>query len=228
MAESGRIIDRFARKVNEALDHHKELILAVYGKKRQSSLEARLAEQFIMSLAVLWEAFVSDLILAYIIEDPKTYLQSVKARINQSLTEKFGAPIAKRVRFLTPRNLNRSQALSMIDPKGTNITSRSAENLSNRANTHLAAKAAMKFSFDSHDREAIDLLLCIRNYLAHRSKMSRGTLKDAIADINSAGRNAPLAGQFATSGSFLRQMAGTDTKAVFIAKRLVEIAEKLR
>lgn len=172
MPESTRVIDGFQKKVAEASAHHSELLLAVYGKRRQLSLETRLIEQFVMSIAVLWESFINDLIIAYVIEHPESCLRNIQERINQSISEKFGSLAAKKIRFIKLKKLSRAQALALIDPKGMNITAKTADNLSARANALLIASDARKFSLNAEDRVLIDLLLSIRNYLDHKSSMS--------------------------------------------------------
>ncbi|HYX71736.1 MAG TPA: hypothetical protein VE732_03120 [Nitrososphaera sp.] len=228
MANSTKAVEAFKNKITEALDYHQEFLLAVYNKKRQASLEARLVEQFIMSIAVLWEAFINDLLIAYVVENPNTCLTNLKDRINQSITSKFGIATAKRVYFGKPKKVNRVQALALIDPEGMNITAKSADDLSNRANQLLVASSAIKFSLNSDDRELINLVISIRNYIGHRSKRSREALKDSIASIETTGINSPLKAKLTTVGAYLRyKTSPTGTRATFIVQRLLDISDKL-
>jgi hypothetical protein len=56
--------------VDDSLNLYDELVLAVHEKKRQQSLESMLAEHCVLGVAVMWEAFVHDLIVSYIEEEP--------------------------------------------------------------------------------------------------------------------------------------------------------------
>lgn len=222
------VIRIFKKRMSLALDHHKELMVKVSSNRRQASLEAMLVEDFVLSASVMWEAFVNDLILSYVCETPDTYLDHLENKINQSVTNKFGASIAKQVKFIRPAKLKRVQAIRMIDPNGWNITADCAQGLSDRANELLTASHAKKFSLEQEDREFLDFLVPLRNFLSHRSKGSRDRLNSAISRLTAGGRNSNLKGKFTTAGAFLKVQVPTgNTRATEIARRLVEIVQKL-
>jgi hypothetical protein len=115
-----QVATRFARRIGDLTRDFDELKLAVYGKKRQASLETMLAEQAMMSIAVLWEAFINDLMTAYVMERPMSLLQDFDTRLSQSIEDKFPG-VAKWVLWSFPNTISRSQAEKLLDPKGWNI-----------------------------------------------------------------------------------------------------------
>lgn len=228
MAQIKKVFTTFKERTLKAVDYHTELMLAVHLKRRQAILESILAEQFVLTIAVMWEAYVNDLLLAYVIKSPGVCLKNLQSRIKKGILDKYGSSVAKTVVFKWPRELDKSRALAILDPDGWNITARSAKALSERANDLLIASHAKKFFLNSDDREFIDALLCLRNYLSHHSKNSRRMLLNSILNIKSPSTNAALKGPFFSAGSYLKKDNGLgETRAKFIARRLIEIGEKL-
>jgi len=229
MSSGREEVERFQRRLLRNIEYHEELTLALYGKTRRASLEAMLSEQFVMSIAVLWEAFVNDLIVAYVVAAPSKYLKQLESRIKQSTNERYGKTVAANIRFKKPKAFNKVKALEMIDPRGWNIRTKKGETLSSRANDLLTAKYAKKFSLGSDDNQMIEILTMLRNYLAHRSTGARSGLRNVISNIDCNGTNAPLADKLGDIGHYLKRCVdGKNTRAIFIAKRFIDIAEKLK
>src|SRR6266849_10392370 len=130
MSTSAKIVDSFRKSVEQALNDHQELLLAIHNKHREVSLEIRLVDQFAMSTAVLWESFISELLLSLVTKHPQSFLKGLASRVNQSVSAKFGNAAARNVHFARPNVITRGQALGMLDPTGSNITASSAEELS--------------------------------------------------------------------------------------------------
>src|SRR6266567_5317750 len=131
-ARSAQVVATFTARVAKSLKLYDELVLAVNGKKRQESLETMLAEQCVLGLAVLWEAFVHDLIIAYIEERSETCVKFHKNQLHQSIVSKNKA-VAKWVTITVPAALKRAQIEFMVDPNGFNITAESADKLALKA-----------------------------------------------------------------------------------------------
>lgn len=217
----------FARRIKDATRDFNELKLAVYGKKRQASLETMLAEQVMMSIAVLWEAFINDLMTAYVAERPKSILSDFDNRLRQSIDDKFPG-VSRWVHWSFPSAISRPQAEKLLDPKGWNVVAPSAQTLSDMANRRLEAVDARKFFLAADDRDFIDYLVSLRNYLGHRSAGSRKKLVDSIAQLKAAGVNAPLKADLQQVGAYLKQnIAGGESRVTFIAGRVQDIAKKL-
>jgi len=228
MPDSKHAVDRFKGRLTLAMAQHVELMSGVRNNRRQASLETMLVEQFMMSTIVLWEAFVNDLILQYVTEEPKVFLKSLDGRIRNSVKDKFGPAASNRIWMSHPKSLSRASAQALIDPRGSNVTTSSAQALATRANDNLAASYARKFSLVSEDRNFIDFVFALRNYLGHRSNRARTSLKEAAANLDGTGVDGPLAKKITTVGAYLRQRIGGDTRAITIAKRFVAIAESLK
>lgn len=223
-----KILKRFLKRLDESEKHHRELTTVVGLHRHRASLESLLATQFVLSLAVMWEAFVSDLMVGYVSVSPGTFLKNLEKRIDRSLNDKFGHGVAKRMKFIPPSNFNRAVAHSFLDHKGRNVTAHSAQELADRANEFLAGSSARKFSLDTDDRMFVDVLLGIRNFLSHRSKQSLAVLKKSVANLTPTGNNGPLCGQLRTLESFLKKNTSINkTRATFISERIRDVATKL-
>jgi hypothetical protein len=180
-----------------------------------------------MSVAVGWEGFLSELLLTYVMLDSKKAIDALRDRILKSTKERFGSDAAKSTSVLISKTLTKARVAGLLDPRGWNFSEKNAASLSQRANDLLAAQFAKKFTLAAEDMVFLDLVISLRNYLAHRSSASRTALKAAIAQLKGE-RNDPLRGTFNIIGPYLR-WSGSDSnpRAVVIVNRLVEIAEKL-
>lgn len=227
MTASEKIVEQFKRRAHQVHDYHNELLLAVHLKQRQAALESMLSEQFVLSLAVQWEAFINDLIISYVVDDPNPYFKQLRIRIVQSVKEKFGNEAQKLTTFKPPSDLKAGKAQLLVDPKDYNVTSPSAATLTKRANELLAAPHAIKFTLSNDDSAFFDYFVALRNFLGHRSGGSRERLKAAANSL--AGANSPLKGSLKDVGAYLKaKQAGGDRRTAVIVSRIVGIADKLK
>jgi len=150
-----------------------------------------------------WEAFVHDLIIAYIEERSETCVKFHKNQLHQSIVSKNKA-VAKWVTITVPAALKRAQIEFMVDPNGFNITAESADKLALKASQLLEGTDAKKFSLSGADRAFVDLLIAIRNFLSHRSSGSSATLKQRLAELHKADATSPLNGKVTTVGAYLK------------------------
>lgn len=215
----------FAKRVNRAIDYHRELLLAIHGKKRQAALESMLVEQLVLYTAVLWELFINDLILTYLVMSPDTYIGNLSTRVSQSIRERFGPSAAKLTAFDHPKKMSRARIEALVDPKGFNVGAQSAGQLAKRANEVLSAQYAKKFAMSQEDADFTDFLIALRNYLGHRSKASRVHLRSATKGLS--GVNAQMNAPFKDVAGYLKTRVGADQRAIVIAQRLVAIASTL-
>jgi hypothetical protein len=228
MSEATNTIDRFQGRIDETLGHYSELLLAVTGKRHQAALETMLAEQCAMSLAVSWEAFINDLLIAYVTMSPEVFKKDLETRLRRSIEDRYGDAV-RWIKLHLPKTPNKFQLVRIVDPKGWNVTANSAEELSKRANQLLPAADAKKFSLDADDSAFVDYLIALRNYLSHRSRASRAEVMRSIRDMQGAGQNASLAGNVTTVGAYLKtRIAGNDTRSHFVGARIIQVSEKLR
>jgi hypothetical protein len=218
---------RFIKRLTQLVQQHRELLLAIHNKRNEASLETILSEQFLMAVAVLWEAFVNDLFIAYVTMKPETFLNSLEERINASVSEKFGSEAAKSIKLKLPESITRNKALALVDPKGWNIAFVSFEAMANRANQILAAAHAQKFALAAEDVQLLNLLVALRNYIGHRSLASRQSLKQALLAATDPA-NLPFTAQLRDIGSYLKfKNANGESRAILLARRLETIAGRI-
>ncbi len=218
--------DAFHLRVRRLLRDYEEMLLAVHQKTRQASLESMLSEQAAMSLGVYWEAFVHDLFVAYVTRNPVNCITDFRKRLDKNLNEKFNLP-ATWVRLSIPATLNSKHVERMLDPKGWNVNATSAQELRNKANQFLHSVDARNFSLSQEDAQFVDLLVAIRNYLAHRSTSSKSRFREAQSSISPTGKNAALAGDVRDLAAYLKGSVGAERRVHVIGRRLREVASAL-
>jgi|ERR1019366_2341018 hypothetical protein len=228
MPGPAQVVTAFQKRITTAFSLYDELVLAVHQKTKQKSLESLLAEQFVLGLAVLWEAFIHDLIVAYIEDRSDVCIRFHRDKVTQSIEAKNKA-FSKWVVIEVPPSLTREQIELMLDPEGWNITADSAETLAKRANQLLSAPHAIKFSLADSDRKFVDLLIAIRNYLSHRSSGSLVIMKQRIKELQKVDATSPLNGTVTTVGAYLKaRPAGVGlSRANIIGNNLGAVAAKL-
>jgi hypothetical protein len=187
-----------------------------------------LSEQATMYLGVYWEAFIHDLFVAYVTKNPTNCVADYKKRLDKSLADKFNVPNTW-IRVTVPKSLSPQQAERMLDPKGWNLDATSAQELRNKANQFLHSTNARNFALDQEDAQFVDLLVAVRNYLAHRSTSSRQRFKEALNTLTVTNKNANLAGPVSDLGKYLKASIGTASRRrvhVF-GDRLIEVSSAL-
>jgi len=222
-----REVSLFVNKLRKSLSNYKELLIAINNKRNERVLESMLVEQFILSTTILWEAFINDLFVAYILMSPRHSLSAIKTRVLQSIKNKHGDMVLRYLKLRFPVKMNKAKVIGLHDQKGWNITASNASELRDLANRLLASKHAKKFSLTAEDSECYDFLFNLRNYLSHYSILSRKKLKLSIGNINS-NSNAILKGNLRQIGPYLKykNRAG-ESRAEFMVNRLVDLVQKL-
>src|ERR1051325_7548976 len=197
------VVRKFVKRLDAGIGFHEELLLAVHLKTHQASLETMLAEQFVLNTAVLWEVFLSDILLAYMIMSPRPYLKTLKTKMLQSIKDRFGTEAARCVGVDLPARPSLAVAASYADPKNFNITVNSAEALKKRADELLAAQHAKRFTLAAEDAQFVDFLVAMRNYLGHRSDAARVRLREVVSPL--VGQNITLKASVANVGAYLKR-----------------------
>lgn len=222
-AAATAVVRRFQTRLTDAMVNHAALLHAVDGHRRQPSLESLLADQFAFTTTVLWEVFLSDVLMAYVSEDPSTFLVDLNVRLRDSVTAKFGATASKHVKLQPPATISAQRIPEWLDPKDFNISFPSAAKLSTKANSLLPGPAAKRFTLSGEDAHLFDFSVALRNYLAHRSSASRKLLSASVTSLK--GANALLNAPIPTVSVYLKTaVTGGDTRAVLIARRLHALA----
>lgn len=192
------------------------------------SLETLLAEQCVLGLAVLWEAFIHDLIVSYIMERSEACVRFHKDKVTQSIKAK-NELLLKWVAINVPATLTRAQIELLVDPTGWNITADSAETLAVKANQLLSAPDAIKFSLPDVDRKFLDLTIAVRNLLSHRSAGALAIMKKRLQEHQAVEPASPLVGAVTTVGAYLKSCPGGagDSRAKIFGTRLRTLAASL-
>jgi hypothetical protein len=222
-----RVVDKFTVRVRVSLQHYKELMMAVSNKKTQASLETELSEQFVLSIAVHWESFLSDLILAYVLMDPDKSMKNLRSSVMKSIEDKFGASVLKCTKTVLPKKLTKQRAQALLDTEGWNITAKSAEDISSKASKYISGQYAKKFTLGSDDSAFIDFVIAMRNYLSHRSVGARRILAMRVSSLASTS-HALLFATLRQVGPYLKDVVRPGmTRAEAIADGLSALATKL-
>jgi hypothetical protein len=218
--EVGRV---FADRIGRLVRDYDELLLAVHQKRRQASLETMLSEQTAMSLAVYWESFLSDILVSHIARSPKQCRKVNNERITKSIAEKFPGSL-NWISVETPDTPSADQIEKMLDPKGWNVTFKSAQSFRDQANLWLEASDARKFALNADDSAFFDYFIAIRNYLGHRSDASRRIVLHAVTALNPQAANAELRAPAQHLGMYLKQVTPSGRRINSIGARALAIA----
>lgn len=221
-----KVVSEFSKRLQSSVGYHQELLLAVHLKKHQAALETMLAEQFALNIVVLWEVFLNELLISYLVVSPGRFSKNLEERVYQSMKERFGPSIGQMIEFTFPSELTFARASLLADPKELNISVKSADQLAQKANELLSARYARLFTLEPEDAQFVDFVIATRNFLAHRSGGARTKLKTAIIPLT--GANSTLQGSISHIGTYLKTLDSIgNTRSAFIAQRLVEVANKL-
>ena len=221
-----QVVLKFQKRLDEAVHHHGELLHAVHNHKRQAALESLLAEQFAFTTTVLWEVFLSNVLIAYVSDDPSAFLADLRTRLTESVKGRFGAAAAKCVSLVPPAVIQPHRIPEWLDPKEWNISVSSAAKLASKANQLLPATAAKRFTLSGEDAALFDYTIALRNYLAHRSSGAKSSLKATVSALT--GANAVLNAPPSRINLYLKSVvASGDTRAVVLARRLRDLAAVL-
>jgi hypothetical protein len=152
--------------------------LATSGKKL-------VAEHSLLAAAILWEGFVSDLIVAYINRDSS----GLAAHVASKTTHTSSDEVAKRAVSLGQTSLKLKPHLTtaevreLLDSRGFNITFKSTDDLKEKAGQWLANAHSANFTgVTAAECSSIEAWQAIRNFLAHRSSSAKLRMQKALAD----------------------------------------------
>lgn len=204
------VLREFLKSLKELEDGFDAVAASLVLSTGKRSVENLIAEQCATSIVILWERFIHDVLISYVLRSHKKYLKSLQKRILKSVSERFGTECGKRIVFAfgTPRAVSDIEPL--MDPKGWNLSANSGDKLAAVANDLLKSSAAKKFSLDTEDRCFVDLIIALRNFLAHRSGGSRKALISAIHKMSAGGKNGGLHAAAIKLDRYLLQTTGPD------------------
>ena len=229
MPTPAQVVATFQQQVTMAHTNFDALVAAVAGQPRRLTMERLLAEQCVLTIAVRWEAFIHDLIIAYIETSPNTCVAFYKSKVEQSVEAKHKG-FAAWITVTVPTPLTRAKIEEMLDPEGRNVSAESASTLTKKANELLAAAYARKFSFTAADGGFLDFMIAVRNYLSHRSSGSMKILRKRLTEMSATDPGSSLNGTIKKSVAIYlnaRPPAAAHCRAKLIGRTASALAGKL-
>lgn len=222
-----RVVISFKETLRDLETLYDSMLAAISTSRGGVTLEGILAEKFALELGVRWEGFIHDLFIAYVLRGKRTFLRSRREAVKKSVRERYGEPWENLVLLRTPAQWTPRSIEVLLDPHGKHIAFISADKLFNRAKALLGSKA-IRFSLDEEDRQLIDFVIALRNFLAHRSKASLKVFKMSVGDFTKRGPNHELAGRVGSVRAYLRKVGSSGRPRIRTAFfRMSGIADEL-
>lgn len=222
----------FSRAIEQALSDYSELRIAIFQKRREQTLASTLAEQFVRSISLEWEFFLSRLFVLYVLESPRHYLRRLRVNVEKSVSERYGDDAKERFSFSMRKPRSIYEVVGLVDPKSFNVTAKNSSDLASKANNLLAADIARRFSLEQGDAEFFDFLVSLRNFVSHRSRSSRDTLIsriDLMSEIENDVFKLDAAAKF-NFHSYLKEEPLGDLamdRVHLLGHRVIDLSEKL-
>ncbi|MBU2360491.1 MAG: hypothetical protein KKB02_16435 [Alphaproteobacteria bacterium] len=142
----------------------------------------RLSASTMISVATLWESFISDLIVAYINRDPSQFAVHLQQALKQDMSDKQKQILNRYAPYRPPTSIDRSTITSLIDNNGNNITFSNAQALKKGAKRWVGtANMAGINALTTQQMAIIDLWIALRNHIAHDSERSKTALQSAVS-----------------------------------------------
>lgn len=208
--------DSFDSLITEVEEFYNKAEVALRSDKDKSLL----AENTFLSSAVLWEGFLSDLFIAYINRDSTEYEVHLTRSFEQNLEGKQKRIYDSFGRLNFPSHLDKATVTSLLDEQGFNVTFFSSAQMKQRANVWLSQQHRQGIrQLTNLEQATIDAWICIRNYIAHRSKGAIDRMNDALVSqhLNGTGLQRGQ-NQVYRIGAFLKaQQAGRPRLLTFVS-----------
>lgn len=192
-----------------------------------------------MSAAVALEGFLSDYVVGCVNKDASQLQVDLQQRVCSSVTDKFGQWAGTRTSLSTVQHITVAEIQGILNPDGWNITFREADDFSEKARRWLARPhQACVLGLSTDDRDMINCVKAIRDYIAHRSESAFGRMNHALNQIHGHrairhlghDSNAPGTRRVNNIGSFLKaETAPPEERRIAGYLRCIsDIAEALR
>ena len=191
-------------------------------------------ENYILTLGVLFEGFINDLIFAYANRDCARVMRHLEGSVRKILkpNRKATAAFNSFAEFKHRRHLSKDKLKTILDPSGRNTSFPNYAAIEERAKQWLVDTHVDRFTRLSATQKAvIDLAIALRNNLAHRSKSSLDRLNDVLllGPLHDTGlqRNVNRVQQ---AGHYLKSRLigmNADTRAAVLAELLKQSAQAI-
>jgi hypothetical protein len=150
-------------------------------------------ENFVLSVGVMFEGFINDLILAYANRDCSRVMEHLENSVNASFANdsKAGRAFAKFCEFKRRKHLNKLELKEVLDPNGRNVSFPNYSAIETQARQWLVPLHCGAFvALSARDRAVVDATIAARNNMAHRSKSSLDKVN--LAFVNRPGFTGDL------------------------------------
>lgn len=148
------------------------------------SRKSTFAEHILMTTAVSWEGFMNDLFIAYVNRDASQFTTHLQHTFQEHVrTNKKVQRVFSTFGSLTiGPHLSRLEITKLADQDGYNITFSQYEQIDAKARRWLVPADAAKFlNLSDPKKKTVNLLIALRNHIAHRSRRSFDAMNDALA-----------------------------------------------
>ncbi|MFF2015015.1 hypothetical protein [Paenibacillus sp. NPDC058177] len=181
-----KIIKKFENDISELWQYFSDVerYIIMQNPSRKDLLIGHLSEQVFVSMAVLFEQFISDIFVAYINNNSQQFSSYVCTSVQNDLSNNS---VKQFVNVSIPTNLNVAQIRELLMPDDDNIKFADCKILKKKAKQWLVEEHARKFSkLHRDDISLINSIKKIRNYLAHRSPRSLKSMISILKEIETA------------------------------------------
>ncbi len=188
-------------------------------------------ENYVLTLGVLFEGFVNDLIFAYANRDCSRVMQHLESSVRETLqsNQKAAAAFDSFAEFKHRRHLTKDELKAILDPSGRNTSFPNHIAIEERAQQWLVAAHVERFSrLTAQQKSVIDLTIAFRNNLAHRSKSSLDRLNDVLAQgaLHPTGLRRGV-NRVQQAGNYLKTRMNGGTRATILADLLRTSANEI-
>lgn len=151
---------------------------ALTGEKEKTLL----VENTFLAAAVQWEGFLSDLIVSYVNRDATRFSIHLRSALETEMSLKQKRIYSKYAILTIPVHLKKADVVELLDAQGNNITFRDFTELKKDALRWLVTADANRIvALPKPQQSVFNVLVAMRNHIAHRSKRSQDAMNDALS-----------------------------------------------
>ncbi|MBO8163908.1 MAG: hypothetical protein H0Z34_09370 [Brevibacillus sp.] len=227
------VVKEFQEEIKQLFEFYYPLMVSSIERSSVSSkisLLNTLSEQTFFNLGVKWERFVNDIFLAYINTNSTQFNQYIREQALKIAEEQFSRYAFEYTSINLPKHLSLKKLEEYIG--GFNISYKKSKDLIAKARNYLVHSDAIKFArLTEDDRNLLDALKAIRNYIAHMSRSSSDSMNRALLIVEGP-QNLGLGincKRVINVGFYLRGKTPSGKRRITVYyERIYEIAEKLK
>ena len=200
--EPAKVVDDFVTRIRDAKARsdveYKAIPYAAHDKLRR---QRGLVSDFAFRLGGEWELFQHRWHIAVVSKEPAAFVARLQDLLDEAVAKLPGhgvVPVLNSFRPKYPTRLTADTIEALLDGSGYNITFKSvsdwkkgaAQDFTNRYNGRVARIAG-----NAEDTCVLDLVKAVRNFIAHKSDLSRMTLNERIAARATPSQGSGLIGE---------------------------------